>query len=169
MTKSYSTGLCACRADTHICLKVLCCGWTNVPSSQLWAQSRGEKCTLWHWGACAHPVWARANIRRLRGETDTRYGRDCCVCCWCWPLALCQDLREMNYLTPTVLQELPQQLESVPPAPYPPPRYPSLDPIPIANPNGYPYTGGNISVTEPYYAPPPSADEGSGFRGYPPS
>jgi hypothetical protein len=35
----------------------------------------------------------------LHGELDTHYGRDCCTYLWCCPCAVCQDGRELKWLT----------------------------------------------------------------------
>jgi hypothetical protein len=171
MTAGYSTGLLNCRADCKVCLSVLFCGWTQIPSSCLWAKSRGEKCTFWHWVACTSPVWARANVRHMRGEVDKRYGRDCCTYVWCWPCALCQDLREIKALTGGLPRNANQPMASAPENSnyivvsqnnqLPPPPVPQ-DPAQSQN------VGSPAPIDESMYIPPVYVIGPPGFPGYPP-
>jgi hypothetical protein len=101
MSEQLHTGLFDCMSDLGSCMAVLLCGWTCIPSACVWAKSRNESCTFWHCAAGPGHVWARANIRKWGGGSQTHYGKDCCAYLWCCPCATCQDMRELALLKST--------------------------------------------------------------------
>lgn len=98
MNDGYRTGLCDCFEDCGVCLSVCCCSWTMCPSALNWADSRQEPYSLCHWCAITHPVWTRANIRKLNGIKEDNYCCDCCLYLCCFHLATCQDSRELKLI-----------------------------------------------------------------------
>ena len=94
----YSSGLCDCFQDCGVCLTVAFCGWSLVPTACNWAGARQENCSLCHCCALAHPLWARASIKRRLGVPSSDYFADYCLYCFCFPCATCQDARELKRL-----------------------------------------------------------------------
>lgn len=96
----FRTGLMDCTADMGICMTVFCCWETGCPSANSWALSRHENCGMCHWCAQPHPLWTRANIRKMNtGRHDEAdYCSDWFVYCLCAPCAICQDARELKLI-----------------------------------------------------------------------
>lgn len=96
MGHGYQTELCSCLADCSVCLTVVCCGWTGIPSACNWAGSKRQNCNPFHCCLLPHPIWTRDNIRGLNGVHESQHCMDCCLYCFCCPLATCQDTSELK-------------------------------------------------------------------------
>jgi Cys-rich protein (TIGR01571 family) len=98
MRDGYATTLCDCCDDCGICLYVLCCSWTLIPTAQAWAGSILDWCNVCHWCGFVCPMWTRVNIRRHWKVPVNDYCLYCTTYVCCFPCATCQDLREIPRL-----------------------------------------------------------------------
>lgn len=99
----FSTGLFDCLKDTKLCVRGIFC--TPCMSADYLAQTRQEDCTVWHCLAPAHPMWLRANIRKMKNAQPS-YFNDfvagcCCMCC-----SVCQVGRELSMKNQSLTQSL---------------------------------------------------------------
>jgi len=95
MNGEFHTSILGCFEDVNSLVCGFCC--PACLSCKNWATVREEGCGLTHVCCPVCEFWTRQQLRDRNGMPQDCVGDVLCICC-CYPLVICQDSREADYL-----------------------------------------------------------------------